>query len=59
MVQHDMIEDLNDVQLSDHDNDTDDIPENFDLAKRSRKGDAFKTIGEFMQEQADMQMEQT
>ena len=54
-----MVEDETNVQLNDHDNDTDDIPENFDLAKRSKKGEAFKTIGELMQEQADMQMEET
>ena len=56
-VQHDLIEDHMDVQIgeSDHDNDTEDIPEGFDplsLAKH-KKGEPFKTIGELMQERAD------
>jgi len=62
MVQHDMVEDLSNVQLQelDHDNDTEDIPEGMDplsMAKH-KKGEPFKTIGELMQERADMRMQE-
>ena len=58
-VQHDLIEDHMDVQINDHDNDTEDIPEGYDpldLAKH-RKGEPFKTIGELLQERAEVKMQ--
>lgn len=62
MVQHDLVADPMNVQISelDHDNDTEDIPEGMDplsMAKH-KKGEPFKTIGELMQERADISMQE-